>query len=370
MSTKQRFLSVDIFRGITIAAMIMVNNPGTWGAIYPPLKHSAWHGITPTDLIFPFFLFIVGMSISFAYSGKKKTGITRDVYSKIISRSVKLIALGLILAGFTLHFPFFKDLSTLRLPGVLQRIGVVFFFSAILFLHSNWKVLLGVFTTILITYWALMTQIPINGSAPLLTAESNFASVVDLKILTVDHMWKQLYDPEGILSTLPSIATTIFGILVGMIVLLKEKSHQQKIKYFIYIGVVALILGYLWNITFAVNKTLWTSSFVLATGGWASLVFAVIYYFADVKGHSNWGKPAIIFGSNAITVFFLSGVVARIFGMVKLENGISIHGNLYNLLTSVISNPELSSMLYSFFVISFYFLVALYMYRKKIFIKV
>ena len=370
MSTKQRFLSVDIFRGITIAAMIMVNNPGTWGAIYPPLDHSAWHGITPTDLIFPFFLFIVGMSISFAYSGKKKNKITSDVYSKITSRSVKLIVLGLVLAGFTLHFPFFKDLPTLRLPGVLQRIGIVFFISAILFLHLNWKILLGVFVTILISYWALLTQIPIDGAMPILTKSSNLASAVDLKILTVDHMWKSSYDPEGILSTIPSIATTIFGILVGLIVLSKENTHFKKIIIFISIGVVTLVLGYLLNNIFPINKTLWTSSYVLVSGGWATIIFAVIYYLADVKGLSKWGKPAIVFGSNAITVFFLSGVVARIFGMIKLENGISIHGNLYNFLASIISTPELSSMIYSMFVITFYYLVALLMYKKEIFIKV
>lgn len=370
MGNKQRFISVDIFRGITIAAMITVNNPGTWGAIYSPLKHSEWHGITPTDLIFPFFLFIVGMSISFAYSGKKKYKITCDVYTKIISRSIKLIILGLILAGFTLNFPFFKDLSTLRLPGVLQRIGIVFFVSAIMFLHLNWKILIGVLITILISYWVLLTQIPIDGSIPLLTKDSSLVSTIDLKILTVDHMWKSTYDPEGILSTFTSIATTLFGILVGLIVLNKEDTHLKKLSYFILIGMVALISGYLLDIVFPINKTLWTSSYVLVSGGWATLVFAVIYFFADVKGLTNWGKPAIVFGSNAITVFFLSGVIARIFGMIKLENGISLHGNLYNFLSSIITIPELSSMIYSIFVILFYYLVALFMYKKGIFLKV
>ncbi len=370
MSTKQRILSVDIFRGVTIAAMILVNNPGTWGAIYPPLEHAEWHGLTPTDLIFPFFLFIVGMSITFAYTGKKARGITPDVYKKIISRTLKLIGLGLILAGFTLHFPFFKDLSTLRFPGVLQRIGVVFFFASLMFLHMNWKGLMAVFVTILIGYWLMMTQIPINGEMPLLTKESNLASVVDLKILTVDHMWKTLWDPEGILSTLPAIATTIFGIFLGMITLQKDKTHQDKLKYFVVIGIAALILGYAWSMVFPLNKALWTSSYVLVTGGWASLVYAATYYVADVLGHSEWGKPAIIFGSNAITVFFMSGIVARLFGMIKLSNGRSIHANLYEILSSVITIPKLSSMIYAVFVIVFYYFVALFMYKKKIFIKV
>ena len=370
MGTTKRILSVDIFRGLTIVAMILVNNPGTWGAIYPPLKHAEWHGLTPTDLIFPFFLFIVGMSITFAYSKKKEYGIGLDVYKKIIARTLKLIFLGLFLAAFTLQFPFIKDLSELRLPGVLQRIGIVFFIASILFLHFNWKVLLGIFSAILIGYWLLMTQIPINGELPLLTKESNLASVVDLKVLTVNHMWKKLYDPEGLLSTIPAVATTILGIFLGLILLNKNKEKWQKLVQFIIIGIVALIVGYIWGIYFPLNKALWTSSYVLVTGGWASLVFALIYFVADILNHETWGKPAIIFGSNAITVFFMSGVIARLFGMIKLSNGKSIHANLYEIVTSIVSIPKLSSLIYAVFVILFYYLVALFLYRKKIFIKV
>ena len=370
MSDSNRILSVDIFRGLTIAAMILVNNPGTWSAIYDPLEHAEWHGMTPTDLIFPFFLFIVGMSITFAYTKKKEAGINADVYKKIISRSLKLYFLGFFLAGFTLTFPYFKDLSEIRLPGVLQRIGVVFFIASLLFLHFNWKVLLGIFITILIGYWLVMTQIPINGELSLLTKESNLASVVDLKILTVDHMWKELYDPEGILSTIPAIATTIFGMFLGMILLNKNRSKQEKLKYFIIIGIVALVIGYVWSTIFPLNKALWTSSFVLVTGGWASLIFAVIYYIADILGHSDWGKPAIIFGSNAITVFFLSSFMAKTFAWARFDDGQSVHGYLYEALSSVITNPEFSSLLYAIIVITFYFFIALILYKKKIFIKV
>ena len=370
MNTSKRILSVDIFRGLTIAAMILVNNPGTWGAIYDPLEHAEWHGLTPTDLIFPFFLFIVGMSITFAYTKKKEVGVNADVYKKIISRSLKLFFLGFFLAGFTLTFPYFKNLSEIRLPGVLQRIGVVFFIASLMFLHFNWKVLLGIFVTILIGYWLVMTQIPINGELALLTKESNLASVVDLKILTVDHMWKDLYDPEGILSTIPAIATTIFGMFLGMILLNKEKSKQEKLRYFIIIGIVALVIGYAWSTVFPLNKALWTSSFVLVTGGWASLIFAIIYYVADILGHSDWGKPAIIFGSNAITVFFLSGFISKTFYWLRDSNGKSVHAYLYETITSVISNPEFSSFLYAIVVIIFYYFIALILYKKKIFIKV
>ena len=369
MNTSNRILSVDIFRGITIAAMILVNNPGTWSQVYPPFLHAEWHGLTPTDLIFPFFLFIVGMSITFAYTKKKEIGINIGSYKKIASRTIKLLVLGLILAGFTLDFPFFKDFSTLRFPGVLQRIGVVFFIVSILFLNVNWKVLLGVFVSILIGYWLVMTQIPINGETPLLTKASNFATVIDLKVLTREHMWKA-YDPEGLLSTIPAIATTIFGIFLGMILLNKNKSKLEKLKLFIIIGIITLILGYLWAAFFPLNKALWTSSFVLVTGGWACLIYALIYYIADILKLSNWGKPAIVFGSNAITVFFLSGIIARIFGMVKVPNGQSLHAYFYENLSSIITIPKLSSLIYAIFVIAFYYLVALILYKKNIFIKV
>lgn len=370
MNEKDRIVSVDIFRGLTIAAMILVNTPGTWSHVYPPFLHAEWHGLTPTDLIFPFFLFIVGMSITFAYTKKKEIGIQFEVYKKIISRTLKLIFLGLFLAGFLLRFPFFKDLSELRIPGVLQRIGVVFFIASLLFLHLNWKVLLGIFVAILLVYWYLMTQIPVNGEMPLLTRASNFGSVIDLKVLTADHLYKTDYDPEGILSTLPSIATTIFGMFLGMILLKKEFTKQQKLNYFLIIGAVSLLVGYLWSIVFPLNKALWTSSFVLVTGGYACLIYALIFYFADISGKKAWGKPAIIFGSNAITVYFLSSFMSKCFGMIQLSSGQSLHGFLYQILASIVTIPKLSSLLYAILIILFYYMVAHILYRKKIFIKV
>ena len=367
MATSNRILSVDIFRGLTIAAMILVNTPGTWSHVYAPLLHAEWNGLTPTDLIFPFFLFIVGMSITFAYSKKKKD----NKISKVcLVTKILLIFLGLFLASFTLSFPFFKDLTGIRIPGVLQRIGVVFFIASLLFLNFNWKGLLAIFIMILIGYWALMTQIPIDGVMPELTRASNLGSVIDLKLLTNAHMYKSDYDPEGILSTLPSIATTIFGMFLGLILLNKNKTQQEKYRYIVIIGVAALILGYLWDITFPLNKALWTSSFVLVTGGWASIIYALIFYVSDILGINSWGKPAIIFGSNAITVYFLSSFTSKLFGLIKLSNGRSLHGNLYDFLSSIISNPKLSSLIYALLVISFYYLIALLMYRKKIFIKV
>jgi predicted acyltransferase len=245
----------------------------------------------------------------------------------------------------------------------------VFFVASILFLNFNWKVLLGVFICILIGYWYVMTQIPINGEAPLLDKVSNLATVIDTKVLTRAHMWK-IYDPEGLLSTIPAIATSIFGMLFGKMLISQNRSNQEKLMFFIVIGIVALAAGYLFSIIFPLNKALWTSSFVLVTGGWACLIYALIYYITDVLKKTKWGTPAIIFGSNAITVFFLSGVIGRLFGMIKVNDDESIHGFLYGHLSSIITNPKLSSLIYAIGVIVFYYLVALVLYKKKIFIKV
>ncbi|MDP5229824.1 MAG: heparan-alpha-glucosaminide N-acetyltransferase domain-containing protein, partial [Cellulophaga sp.] len=203
---KDRILAVDIFRGITIVLMILVNNPGTWSAVYAPFLHADWHGYTPTDLVFPFFLFIVGTSIAFAY--QNKTG-SANTYKKISVRSLKLIGLGLFLGAFSITFPFFDEFSSIRFPGVLQRIGVVFFITSILFINFNWKTLVGITIFILIGYWLVMGFIPVEGVISTFDrAPNNLANYVDVNILG-NHMWKKDYDPEGILSTIPAVASCI-----------------------------------------------------------------------------------------------------------------------------------------------------------------
>ena len=194
---KDRILSVDIFRGMTIILMILVNTPGTWSNVFPPLLHAKWHGYTPTDLVFPFFLFIVGISIVFAYQNKNTDS---NTYKKISIRSLKLIGLGLFLGAFTLSFPFIKDFSEIRFPGVLQRIGLVFFFASLLFLNFDWKKLIGISILFLIGYWILMTLVPVNGVASTLErAPNNFANWLDVKVFGT-HNYKPDYDPEGLLS--------------------------------------------------------------------------------------------------------------------------------------------------------------------------
>lgn len=360
---KERILSVDIFRGATIVLMILVNTPGTWSAVFPPLLHAEWDGYTPTDLVFPFFLFIVGTSIVFAYKNKVTNSAT---YKKITIRTLKLIGLGLFLGAFTLSFPFFKDFVDIRFPGVLQRIGVVFFFASILFLNFNWKVLIGITVFFLIGYWLLMTLIPVEGAASTLErAPNNLANWLDVTVLGT-HNYKVDYDPEGILSTIPSIASSLLGIFTGLIL---TSKLEKKATILMGIGGAMLILGHLWDIVFPINKALWTSSFVLVTAGWANLVLALIYYLTDVKG-IKFGSIFRYAGANAIILYFLSSFISKIMGMIKVGET-SLHGWLFDTVyVHDFMSMQLSSLLYGLTVVAFYMLLAYVLYKKKIFIKV
>lgn len=361
---KERILAVDIFRGMTIVLMILVNNPGTWANIYGPFQHADWQGYTPTDLVFPFFLFIVGTSIVFAYKGKTAT---TNTYKKITIRSLKLIALGLFLGAFTLAFPFIKDFSAIRFPGVLQRIGIVFFITAILFINFNWKVLIGLAGFILVGYWLAMGFIPVNGAISTFDrAPNNLANYIDLKVLG-SHMWKKDYDPEGVLSTIPAIASCILGIFTGLILTSKQ---EKKATLLMGLGGSFLIVGHLWDLFFPINKALWSSSFVLVTAGWANLVLALIYYLTDIK-KIQFGSLFRYAGANAITVFFLSSFIAKLFGMIKIDENTSVHSWLFN--TMYVHNfmsMQMSSLLYAISVMSFYVGIAYLLYKRQIFIKV
>jgi len=361
----KRIASVDVLRGVTIVAMILVNNPGTWSHIYAPLEHAQWHGYTPTDLIFPFFLFIVGVSISLAYQHKKADF---NTHKKIVIRSLKLIGLGLFLGWFLPLPPFHKSIDILRFPGVLQRIGVVFFFAAILNLHFNWKVLLGITIVLLFGYFFWMGFVPLpNGETPTFDrAPNNWANYLDVHLLG-NHTWKKDYDPEGLLSTLPAIATAFIGVLTGK--LLQTPGDLKIFKIFI-LGVVMIVLGYIWSIWFPINKALWSSSFVLVTAGWASIFLSILYFIIDIK-QLHFGRIFKYVGSNAILIFFMSSFIAKSMGRIKINDTQSVHSWLYHTFyTSFISSDKLASMLYALSVVAFYTFVAYLLYKKKIFVKV
>lgn len=375
----QRLLSLDFFRGATVAAMILVNNPGDWGNMYAPLKHANWNGCTPTDLIFPFFLFIVGVSIAYAMGSKKSDRANHNsLILKALKRALILFGLGLFLS---LYPKVFTDpagaFNHVRIPGVLQRIAVVFFISAVLFLKNTEKNLFKIFIGILAIYWVLMIFIPVPGLGYAnLEKETNLGAWLDRSILTEAHLWKsaRTWDPEGILSTFPAIATGLFGVLVGVYLKRKEVEASIKIAWLFTAGTAAAALGLLWDLQFPINKQLWTSSFVLYTGGLATIILALSYWIIDVHKYNRFTKPFVVYGVNAITVFFLSGLIPRTLNMIKIGNGDGTESGLqswiYANYFAANFSPVNASLAWAIAFILFWLVILWVMYRKNIIIKV
>ena len=366
-----RLLSLDVFRGITIAGMVLVNNPGSWEHIYWPLEHAHWHGWTPTDLVFPFFLFIVGVSIALALGNRVEAGGSkRDLYWKIVKRTLIIFAIGVFLNGF----PFFS-LPELRIPGVLQRIAVCYLIASLIFLTTRWRNQLIIAIALLILYWFLMTKLHAPGfAAGDLSKEGSLASWID-RVVFGAHVWKQakVYDPEGILSTIPAIATTLFGVLTGQW-LRSERTAMEKLAGLFAVATVSVAIGWSWNATFPINKALWTSSYVFFTGGLALQLLALCYWLVDIKGYRRWAWPFIVFGVNAIALFVGTGLMAKAMGLIKIPQPdgltISAQGWIFRNLFLSWAPPIRASLAYAIsFILLWLFLMWL-LYRKKIFIKV
>jgi predicted acyltransferase len=363
MTEIKRLISLDAFRGFTIAAMIMVNYPGSWSHVYKPLRHVDWHGITPTDLIFPFFIFIVGVSIVLAYTKRLKAGIPKGpMYKKIIIRSINIFVAGLLLW----LFPKF-NFETLRYAGVLQRIAVVFLACAFLFLNTTWKTQAITGGAILVLYWLAMVLIPTPGhDRAMLEPGVNLAAYLDSKLLP-GYMWQKTWDPEGLFSTLPAIVTGITGMLAGHLILSDMKQEHKIITLFSF-GFFAFIIGYWWNFIFPINKNIWTSSFVMVTSGLASMVLAVSIYFVDMLGRTRFTKPGIIFGSNAIAVYVLAKFWGLLFYNLKIgESSLNVY--FLSVFEAAGWSMKFGSLLYAMLFISFNFIPAWMLYKKKIFIK-
>jgi predicted acyltransferase len=368
----KRLLSLDVFRGITVAAMILVNNPGDWAHIYSPLEHAEWNGCTPTDLIFPFFLFIVGVSIVFALdSGKSDLNSHPKLIKSIIIRSLKLFALGLILS----LFPYF-DFSVVRIPGVLQRIAIVYLVASLLFIKLKPKTLLQIFGLLLIGYWLLMSLVPVPGiGSANLGKDTNLGAWIDRTLLTEAHLWKsaKTWDPEGLFSTIPAIATGLFGVLMGIILKAKQRTQENKVVWLFFFGFFGFLLGLIVDLFFPINKSLWTSSYVLYTGGLASMGLAFCYWLIDVRQVTWFTKPFVIYGINAITVFFASGIIARSMNIIKTTlNGqeISLKGYLYQQFFTPYLSPINASLAGAITFVLIWLLVLWLMFRKNIIIKV
>ncbi|GGX18219.1 acyltransferase family protein [Aquimarina muelleri] len=362
----KRVQSVDFLRGFTVVLMILVNTPGDWNHVYSLLLHADWNGLTLADFVFPFFLFIVGISISFVYKNKKGKA-NASVYRKIFIRSFKLILLGLFLNVFLPYFPFIK-IESMRIPGVLQRIGIVFCIVSILYLNLHKKQLLYISFFILLGYWIWLAYIPLpNGNLPTLDrGVNNWANYVDFLLLK-GNIWQPDYDPEGILSTLPSIVTVLIGVFVGEILVSKIK---QKLILLTIISMCLLVTGYVWDVFFPINKALWSSSFVLVTSGYATLFLVIFHYLMDDREY-DFGNLFKYVGANAIVIYFLSMVFARSLYLIKINSQTSIHQFLFEtfFVYKGIAMP-LSSLFYALIVVGFYILLAYFLYKRKIFIKV
>jgi len=351
-------VSLDVLRGLTVALMILVNNPGG-DEYYGFLQHASWNGLTFADIVFPFFIFVLGVAIPYSFSRRIEEGTNKKkLVLKVVKRTLILFTLGLFINWFSTF-----DLATIRVMGVLQRIALCYFFCSIifLFLKPKWRVVLTI--VIPIIYWMLMVLVPVPGyGAGVLTEEGNLASYVDRLVLG-NHLYLGTWDPEGLLSTLPAIATSLMGLLAGQYLKKKNISRAKTLNLFSF-GLLALCIGLFWNFWFPINKNLWTSSFVAVTGGIALALLAICFYVLDAKGHITWGKPFYIIGRNALFVYVLS----EIFNLALIQT--SLKSQMYKGLFVSWAGSLHGSFIYALGFLSFFWAITAVLYWKRIFVKI
>jgi len=421
---KERLISLDVFRGFTILLMTIVNNPGNWDSIYPPLEHAEWNGCTPTDLVFPFFVFIMGTAIPFAMPTKH---FDFEVFNKIVVRSLRIFCLGLFLNYFSrielfglegfpllfirliitfavayallgnfslkiktylavgifvtllfLAYSQMEEFLDVRIPGVLQRIAIVYFFTSLFYLKTNLKTQLLAVSSILVAYWLIMAFVPVPGiGAANFEKGTNLAAWLDNFVLN-GHLWSfsKTWDPEGILSTLPAIGTGILGMLIGQILNL-EIPKIEILKKTAIIGIALIIAGLLWNIVFPINKSLWTSSYVLYTAGLATLCLSTLYYIIDIANYKKWAKLFLIWGVNPMIVFFFSGIIPRVMSSIKIQSPeiateqIGLQQLIYKFwIVPNFEDPLNSSLAYALSYAVFWSIILWFFYKNKLIFKV
>jgi predicted acyltransferase len=319
---RERLAALDAFRGMTIAGMLLVNNPGTWSAIYPPLEHAPWHGWTPTDLIFPFFVFIVGVTTHLSLSARAAAGAPAGaITARILRRGALVILFGLLLQAF----PFLPltRITGLRFPGVLQRIGICYIAAALLARGRSWRGVAGIVAGLLLGYWALQALVaPPGVAAPTLDVPDQTLSAWIDRSVFGRHLWQssKTWDPEGLLSTIPAIGTCLLGILAGRWIA-QPAPLADRLNGLFAVGSVVMVAGLMWNWVFPINKNLWTSSYVLFTGGMAAVAIACCAWLIDVRGRRRWAAPFVTYGLNPLTAFVGSGAMARVLGLIHLSYG-------------------------------------------------
>jgi predicted acyltransferase len=368
-ATAGRSLALDVFRGATIAAMILVNTPGSWAHVYGPLRHAAWHGATPTDLIFPFFLFVVGTAMWFSFA-KFDYRLSGALTKKILRRVALIFLVGLFLSAY----PFTGELVTnLRVMGVLQRIALAYGLAAFLVLLLEPRKLILASAAILLGYWGLLWAL--GGPDPY-ALETNLVRQVDLAIFGERHVWRGFgipFDPEGLLSTLPAVVTVIMGFFAGRWITTTERKEAVLMMFLA--GTLLIVGGLIWDMAFPINKPLWTSSYVLYTGGIAFATLAWFIWVIDVKGSTWWTMPLRVYGLNPLFAFVLSGVLARTLTRlihVPVGDGQTITGYqwLYSRIFEPLAGPMNGSLLFAIFMVVLIWLVVLPLYRKNILIKI
>ncbi|MDZ7372411.1 MAG: DUF5009 domain-containing protein [candidate division KSB1 bacterium] len=362
-----RLQSLDAFRGFTIAAMMLVNNPGSWQHVLPPLLHAEWNGWTFTDLIFPFFLFIVGTALVFSFTRRLEQGAPRrSLYGRMFRRTLLLILFGLFLNAF----PKF-DFEHLRYPGVLQRIGLCYLMASLVVLHLGIRGQAIVAAALLVLYWLLMKLVPVPGYGPgVLSPEGNLGAYID-RLVFGQHMFWPNWDPEGLLSTIPAVSTTLLGVLTGH--WLRTRRDPREIAGWMFVwGNVALVAGSLMNFWFPINKNLWSPSYTVYTAGVALNMLAAFYWLIDVKGYRSWSKPFVVWGMNAIAVYVFIGILARIMIFTEVDSGgetLSIKGYLWKTVFSTLGEPWFGSLLHALVYVAISYLFVWCLWRRRIFLR-
>ncbi len=389
----QRFYSLDVFRGATVCLMILVNNPGSWGHIYAPLDHAKWHGLTPTDLVFPFFLFAVGNAMSFVMP-KLEAGGDKMFWKKVLKRSLLIFTIGLFLTCW----PFVKwtdsglafkpwsyvdskgNLQGVRILGVLPRIAISYFFASVIIYYLKPRAAFLAGLVLLLLYWALCFLL---GEGDPYSMAGWFGNKVDKAVLGMAHIYKGEkipFDPEGLMSTIPAIVQVIFGYLVGDYIIKKGKNFEMLSGLFV-IGVALLITGFCWDMVFPINKKIWTSSYTVYTTGLAIITIATMIYLIEFKNVKGWlTKFFDVFGKNALFVFALSSFLPKGLALIRIADGVNEKGvikyvNPWNwlyqkVLVHIPGDPKIGSLLFAITVIIFMWAICYWMDKKKIYVKV
>jgi len=388
-----RYTALDVLRGMTVAGMILVNNPGSWGSIFPPLKHAAWSGCTPTDLVFPFFLFIVGAAMSFAFA-KYDESLNNDSLKKLVKRSALIFVTGLALNAFPFYPTtlnpdlsfgenYINYLQNLRIFGVLQRIALCYLLGGFvaLWLHKPKKIIVGM-SVLLVLHTLILA---LFGSGDPFSLEGNIAGAVDVALVGETHVYHGFgvpFDPEGILGVLSGSGTVLLGFLIGGLIRTSSSKSDAVGQLYTY-GLISLAIGVVLSIFLPINKPMWTASYVFYAGGWSIVMLAFFIYFIDIKGKEKAFFPFKALGLNPLFAFVMAGVFAKVLGRVIKWTEMAIQPDgimkevtvsaakwLYNnLCVSIFGDNEYASLMYAFMYVTVFTLMAIVLYRKKIIIK-